>query len=90
MDESISVGQRAANFHSSLAHAIVSQAGMIRHEHGEFSIGLTGGVFQNRLLTEQTIQLLLAHDFEVYLPEKLPCNDGGLSFGQVIEAGSGM
>lgn len=90
MDETLAVGQRAANFHSSLAHTIVSQACMMRHEHGDFSIGLTGGVFQNRLLSEQTIQLLLAHDFEVHLTERLPCNDGGLSFGQIIEAGSRM
>ena len=25
--------------------------------------------------------------FTAHLPEKLPCNDAGLSFGQIIEAG---
>ena len=50
-------------------------------------MGLTGGVFQNRLLTEQVQQLLSETGYTVYLPQHIPCNDAGLSYGQIIEAG---
>ena len=52
------------------------------------SVGLTGGVFQNRLLTEYATTLLRTEGFNVYLPERIPGNDAGISFGQIIEAGS--
>jgi len=78
--------ERARCFHSSLAHAILNQALELRKQHGQFIIGLGGGVFQNRLLSEETISLLKSHDFQVHLPERVPVNDAGLCFGQLIEA----
>jgi hydrogenase maturation protein HypF len=48
-------------------------------------VGLTGGVFQNRRLTEMATARLEALGFRVLLPERIPCNDGGLAFGQVAE-----
>ena len=85
LDTNLSIAQRAACFHTSLAHALRDQARQIRNCHGDFAIGLGGGVFQNRLLTAQIIALLDIDGFRVYLPEKIPVNDGGLSFGQIIE-----
>jgi hydrogenase maturation protein HypF len=26
--------------------------------------------------------------FRVYLPQRVPCNDGGLCYGQIVEAGN--
>ena len=80
--------ERAASFHASLAGMLVEQARAVRAEHGVSRIGLTGGVFQNRVLAEQVIALATRHGFTVHLPAKLPCNDAGLSFGQIIEAGA--
>ena len=48
-------------------------------------MGLGGGVFQNRLLTETTVMLLTDAGFRIYLADKLSCNDGGLCYGQIIE-----
>jgi hydrogenase maturation protein HypF len=45
--------ERAARFHASLAHALLDQAIRLREETGIRDVGLTGGVFQNRLLTGQ-------------------------------------
>ena len=50
------------------------------------AVGLTGGVFQNKLLAELAMQQLAAAGFEAYLPQQAPCNDGGLALGQLIEA----
>jgi hydrogenase maturation protein HypF len=55
--------------------------------HGITRIGLSGGVFQNRRLTEQACRLLQAAGLDVWLPEHIPVNDAGISFGQVIEYG---
>jgi hydrogenase maturation protein HypF len=60
----------------------------IREKHGITRVGLSGGVFQNRLLSEQALSALEKLDFEVYLHEAIPSGDGGVSFGQIIEAGS--
>jgi hydrogenase maturation protein HypF len=49
-------------------------------------IGLSGGVFQNRVLTERAQALLMDEGFEVLIPQRLPVNDAGISYGQLIEA----
>ena len=79
------VAERAASFHLSLAQALVEQAKQLREQTGIRSVGLTGGVFQNRLLAEAAIELLEAAGLSVHLPRRVPVNDAGLSFGQVIE-----
>jgi len=85
LDEQRSVGKRAAGFHTSLAQALLDQAMVLRELHGAFVVGLVGGVFQNRVLTERAVTLLQANGFDVRLADVLPCNDAGISFGQVIE-----
>jgi hydrogenase maturation protein HypF len=82
--------RRAATFHASMARALVDQAIAVRDVHGEFAVGLSGGVFQNRRLTEMALSGLQAAGFRAYLPIRVPCNDAGLSFGQVIEAAARM
>jgi hydrogenase maturation protein HypF len=84
--EEVPVAQRAMQFHLSLAQTIVKQA---RHIHARTpfdAVGLTGGVFQNKLLAELALQQLAAAGYETHLPQQTPCNDGGLAFGQLIEA----
>jgi hydrogenase maturation protein HypF len=84
--EEVPVAQRAMQFHLSLAHCIVAQAKHIHARMAFDAVGLTGGVFQNKLLAELAVQQLAAAGFEAYLPQQAPCNDGGLAFGQLIEA----
>ena len=84
-DEQLSQPERASRFHATMAATLLAKAQRLRDQYGKFRVGLSGGVFQNKLLTEQVISLLQDSGFEVYLPEKLPCNDGGLCAGQVME-----
>lgn len=86
LDETRLVSQRAASFHASLALTLVVQALTLREIHGDFAVGLTGGVFQNRLLANMAQDALRQAGFRAYLPRQNPCHDGGLSFGQVVEA----
>ncbi len=90
LDQRRRLAERAGIFHASMAAALVSQARAMRGTLGEFAVGLAGGVFQNRLLAERCLEELQNAGFRAYLPLELPCNDAGLSFGQIVEAGAGM
>jgi len=50
------------------------------------TIALTGGVFQNALLTEIVVQQLGEKGFEVLVHGTIPPNDGGISVGQAAIA----
>jgi len=70
----------AAQFHNTLADMILKIA-----EHvGLTTIALSGGAFQNRLLTEKTVQLLKRAGFKVILQRQIPPNDGGICLGQIM------
>ena len=84
-DASRPAAARAASFHRSMAQALVDQAEQLRAQTGIERVGLTGGVFQNRLLVEEAIRGLEAAGFKAHLPRRVPVNDAGLSFGQLIE-----
>jgi hydrogenase maturation protein HypF len=72
----------AAKFHNTLAEIIVAVAERI----GQRRIVLTGGCFQNRYLTERTVQRLWQQGFACYWNQRVPPNDGGIALGQVIAA----
>jgi hydrogenase maturation protein HypF len=84
-DGTRSAAQRAGYFHDALAHTILEIAERERVGRGEFAVGLTGGVFQNRRLTEAVLALLEQAGFRVHLTEALPCNDAAIAFGQIVE-----
>jgi hydrogenase maturation protein HypF len=75
-------GRIAARFHGALVEAILAVA---RHV-GQPRVALSGGVFQNRLLTERAAEALEHAGFEVLLHRHVPPNDGGISLGQVAVA----
>jgi hydrogenase maturation factor HypF (carbamoyltransferase family) len=77
---------RASIFHSTLAELLLAQARVVRAECGVSHLGLAGGVFQNRMLCERVLFCAQPEGFTVHIPERLPCNDAGISFGQIIEA----
>jgi hydrogenase maturation protein HypF len=84
-DASISAEERAGVFHDTMARTLVAQALAILPEAGFEAVGLCGGVFQNKRLSERIMVLLAGHGIAVYLPETVPANDGGLAFGQLVE-----
>lgn len=74
----VAPGAIALGFHEALANAIVAVA----HEIGNETIVLSGGCFQNRLLSENAIYRLKDAGFRVYRHHAVPPNDGGISVGQ--------
>lgn len=75
-------GWIGARFHAALAGAIVQQA----RRCGLDTVILTGGCFQNRLLTERTAAELRAAGFRPVLARRLPPHDGALAAGQAVAA----
>jgi len=76
----------AARFHNGVAAAIEQVCLTLRDRHGLDTVALSGGVFQNLLLTERVIALLAGRGFRVLVHRRVPCNDGGISFGQAVVA----
>ena len=69
----------AGRFHETLAAAIAAVAERV----GEARVVLTGGCFQNRLLTERVVDRLRAAGLLPYWHQRVPPNDGGVAIGQV-------
>jgi len=80
----------AAGFHHTLCHAFASMARRIREKTGLGRVVLSGGCFQNRKLLEGCVTALGRAGFEVFTHHLVPANDGGVSLGQAVIAGSRM
>ncbi len=77
-------------FHSTVAQMVVDTCRRIGDESGERTVALSGGCFQNRLLTRLAVSRLREAGFRVLLHRQVPCNDGGLSLGQAVLAQAQM
>jgi len=75
-------GVISAKFHNALVEIIVAVA----HHAGQTRVVVTGGCFQNRYLTERSVQRLLEEGFRPYWHQRVPTNDGGIALGQVVDA----
>jgi len=76
--------------HNTLAHSLIRQAVATANKTGIKTVGISGGVFQNRLLVERLTTLLPQHGLTLHHPQQIPVNDGGISIGQIIEASALM
>lgn len=85
-DEPLVPSRRAADFHATLVQVLRRQARAARDTSGVDTLGLTGGVFQNRRLTEAAVAALEQDGFTVLIHERLPSNDAAISVGQVMES----
>ena len=82
----VALGAVAARFHNALAAATAAACATAAEARGLGQVVLSGGVFQNRLLAERTTERLRDAGLGVLVPERLPPNDGGISYGQVAVA----
>jgi hydrogenase maturation protein HypF len=80
----------SARFHNALARATARACAEAAGQRGIGTVVLSGGVFQNRLLLERASEELADRGLRVLVPERLPPNDGGISFGQAAVAAARM
>jgi hydrogenase maturation protein HypF len=76
----------ATKFHNTIILAIFDTVNAMRIKSGINKVVLSGGVFQNKYLSERTMDLLQKNNFEVYSHSLVPANDGGLALGQLAVA----
>jgi hydrogenase maturation protein HypF len=76
----------AGRFHAALAESIVDTCARLSLKTGIDRVALSGGVFQNELLTVRVIGGLQAAGLRPFLHRQVPCNDGGISLGQAVVA----
>ena len=74
----------ARKFHNTVADIIVAGAGSLREDTGISVVALSGGVFQNALLLENSFGRLKEKGFTVLMHQLVPPNDGGISLGQAV------
>jgi hydrogenase maturation protein HypF len=84
--DGVPVTDIARTFHVAVVDLIGTVAEMVRAARGLDTVALTGGVFQNRLLTELCVERLEAGGFTTLTHRLVPPNDGGLALGQAYIA----
>jgi hydrogenase maturation protein HypF len=82
----LSTSQLSARFHNSVVDMCATLCRTIRAQTSVNKVVLSGGVFQNKYLLENTIRKLESNNFTVLHHHRLPTNDGGISFGQAVIA----
>jgi hydrogenase maturation protein HypF len=76
----------AARFHNGVAAAVVRTCAQLRESTGVDVVALSGGVFQNLLLLDRTVDGLAGAGMRVLVHSRVPPNDGGISLGQAAVA----
>jgi len=82
LNQGQSISLIAHKFHNYLVDIIIYFA----KSFGEQKVVLSGGCFQNRLLTEKAINALEKNEFQPYWHQRIPPNDGGIALGQIFIA----
>ena len=88
--QGVTAPQIAGRFHASVAELLALACEQARAASGLQRVALSGGAFQNRLLTERLLARLERAGFIVYLNRRVPPNDGGLSLGQLAVAAASI
>ena len=87
IDAGIRTTTIAYRFHQTVAAAATDVCLQIVDETGLDRVILSGGVFQNRLLSEMIYTSLTLKGLRVFTHRLVPPNDGGLALGQAAIAG---
>jgi len=80
----ISVGSLALSFHYAVADMILEVCERLKNNYHTNLVALSGGVFQNTVLTERVMKLLKENGFQGYINRAVPPNDGSISLGQAF------
>jgi hydrogenase maturation protein HypF len=76
----------SGRFHRTIAGMIIQSVSRIRESEGLEKVALSGGTFQNRIISTLVENGLAEKGFRVYVPIKVPANDGGIALGQLAIA----
>ncbi|MBI5632005.1 MAG: carbamoyltransferase HypF [Nitrospirae bacterium] len=86
LNRNVDKGIMSAKFHNTVAMAIIRVVLKLSLMNNIKTVALSGGVFQNLYLLEKVAAGLREEGLTLYTNEKVPCNDAGISLGQVFLA----
>ena len=77
-------GELARFFHESLAELIAQACEILSARTKIKTVALSGGVFQNSLLTSLTAEKITRRGMKILHHKLIPANDGGICIGQAL------
>jgi len=86
IQDKVPVPEISLKFHYTVAEIVAGMCKLIARESSIKRVALSGGVFQNRLLSKLATAALKREGFEVLTHRLVPANDGGISLGQAVVA----
>ncbi|WP_338026017.1 carbamoyltransferase HypF [Abyssisolibacter fermentans] len=72
--------------HNTVIDFSIETCKMIAKKYNIYKVALSGGVFQNEILLKGIYKKLVSKGFMVYTHKLIPCNDSGISLGQLVIA----
>ena len=82
LKEKVTIGSLALGFHYAIADVVLAMCEKIRFEQNIDKVAISGGVFQNTVLSQRVLKVLRENNFHVYYNISVPPNDGSISLGQ--------
>jgi hydrogenase maturation protein HypF len=76
----------AARFHNTIARLSLALAQQVQQKYHINRFVLSGGVWQNQVLLEKTLDLFYQNDIAPLIHRQTPPNDGCVAFGQAMVA----
>lgn len=73
-------------FHNSLVSIILNRQLLYFLQYFVKDVIISGGCFQNKYLVEQLQKKFAETPLTLYVPSRIPCNDGGIAAGQLTIA----
>jgi hydrogenase maturation protein HypF len=86
VERGVAASPISARFHNTLVAIVKKVCIRMREDTGHARVCLSGGCFQNVRLLRGCLQALRSAGFEVFFQQRVPCNDGGIAFGQAAIA----
>ena len=86
LDNNISKEEISLKFHSTIVKYITKMCILLRNKYNINTVALSDVLFQNKFLITNSYKELTKNNFKVLTHRKIPCNDGGISVGQIIIA----
>lgn len=85
---SLDLSELSRRFHSTIVEIITAVSIRLSALAKTQQVVLSGGVFCNEFLLNNTLDRLQAAGLKVYCHQLVPTNDGGISLGQIVVASS--
>ena len=86
IDNKVNMSIIAKNLHNTIIKSTIEMALYIREKTNINTVVISGGVFQNEILFKGVVKGLEQYKFNIATHKIIPCNDSGVSLGQLIIA----